>query len=113
MGPVSVQVDTPLTLTLSVYQPEPEDYPEVAEYEGDPKSWEVYWWKHSGPPGDVAFSPSLQVLEPDEHMATATATFSEPGDYVLRMTVRNQGPGGFGFSMCCWTSGFVEVTVTP
>ena len=111
--PVMAKVGSPLTLTLGVTQPQPEDYPEVATYEGDPKSWVVYWWKHSGPPGMVTFSQNRWVLEPDEHTGTTMATFREPGNYVLRTSVRNEGPGGFGFSQCCWTSGYVEVTVTP
>ena len=112
-GPVSTRVGAPLTLSLSVYQPSPEEYSEVAEYKGDPKKWIVYWWKHSGPPGTVTFSDNLIELEPDQHTSTVTATFAEPGDYILRTSVRNAGPGGFGFSHCCWTTGHVQVTVTP
>ena len=43
--------------------------------------------------------------------ATTTATFSEPGDYIVRVTaVDAYGAGG---SQCCWSNGFVPVTVTP
>ena len=34
-----------LTLTLAVRQPSPEDYPEIAPYTGEPKSFEVTWQK--------------------------------------------------------------------
>jgi hypothetical protein len=112
-GPVTVGVGRPLTLILGVSQPRPEDYSEVAPYKGDPKSWVVYWWKHAGPHGSVTFSENFFTIKPDQHTATTTASFEVPGDYVLRMAVRNEGPGGFGFSQCCWTAGYVDVTVTP
>jgi hypothetical protein len=45
--------------------------------------------------------------------ATTSATFSEPGDYVLHVTVNDySGDGGGGFQ-CCWTTGLVKVSVTP
>jgi len=44
--------------------------------------------------------------------ATTTATFSEPGEYMLNLTVNDySGEGGSGFQ-CCWTTGKVKVTVT-
>jgi hypothetical protein len=43
--------------------------------------------------------------------ATTTATFSEPGDYVLHLMVNDfSGEGGSGFQ-CCWTTGQVKVKV--
>ena len=44
-------------------------------------------------------------------MATTTATFSEPGEYLIRVQAI-ESPGSFEFH-CCWTNGFVKVTVTP
>jgi len=45
--------------------------------------------------------------------ATTTATFSEPGDYVLNVTANDySGEGGAGFQ-CCWTTAKVKVTVQP
>ena len=42
---------------------------------------------------------------------TATATFSEPGDYVLHVTANDySGDGGGGFQ-CCWTTALVKVAV--
>ena len=44
--------------------------------------------------------------------ATTTATFSEPGEYVLNLSVSDySGEGGSGFQ-CCWTTGKVKVSVT-
>ena len=44
--------------------------------------------------------------------ATTTATFSEPGEYVIEVVANDAtGEGGGGF-MCCWTNGLVKVTVS-
>ena len=43
--------------------------------------------------------------------ATTTATFSKPGDYILRVVANDySGDGGGGFQ-CCWTNGQVKVSV--
>ena len=43
--------------------------------------------------------------------ATTTATFSEPGEYVLYLVANDwTGKGGRGFQ-CCWTNAFVKVSV--
>jgi hypothetical protein len=43
--------------------------------------------------------------------ATTTATFSEPGDYVLHLIANDySGDGGGGF-VCCWTTAMVKVSV--
>jgi hypothetical protein len=45
--------------------------------------------------------------------ASTTATFSEPGEYILRAQANDTtGEGGRGFQ-CCWTNVHVKVTVTP
>jgi hypothetical protein len=45
--------------------------------------------------------------------ATTTATFSEPGDYVLHVVANDySGEGGLGFQ-CCWTTAQVNVLVHP
>jgi hypothetical protein len=44
--------------------------------------------------------------------ATTTATFSEPGKYILEVVANDAtGEGGGGFE-CCWSNGLVTVTVT-
>jgi len=101
-GPVAAVVGSPLTLTLSVTDAEPKP-------QGNrPRSFEVLWYKHQGPPGKVSFGEKSIKLEKGETTATTTATFSEPGDYVLRVAALN---GDF-FSHCCWTTGYLKVTVT-
>jgi len=42
-----------------------------------------------------------------------TATFAEPGEYVLRVVANDwSGDGGGGFQ-CCWTNAQVKVSVKP
>ena len=41
------------------------------------------------------------------------ATFSAPGNYMLRVRANDaSGVSGAGHAQCCWTNGFVKVTVT-
>ncbi len=77
------------------------------------------WILYRGP-GRVAFStdrPAVRkiarsdVAAPFSGTATTTATFSEPGEYVVLVTANDySGDGGSGFQ-CCWTTGQVKVRV--
>lgn len=110
VGPVQARVGQPLTLSLDVRQPTAQEYPEVAPYTGDPKTFEVSWAKYSGPPdvvGIVRFSRNEFDVGPGQGRATTTATFTEPGRYVLITQVL----GGAYDMQCCWTNGYVEVNV--
>jgi hypothetical protein len=80
------------------------------------------WSKYRGP-GAVTFSNSKPAVEKAggkwkptpvfSGKATTTATFSEPGEYVLRVVANDwSGDGGGGFQ-CCWTNGQVKVSVKP
>ena len=45
-------------------------------------------------------------------MATTQATFTEPGDYIVRIRADNFGAHDSKFdNMCCWTNAYVPVTV--
>ncbi|MBM4193153.1 MAG: hypothetical protein FJ202_02065 [Gemmatimonadetes bacterium] len=69
------------------------------------------WFKHSGP-GAVTFA-NPAPRPGTEGAAATTATFAVPGEYVLRLRA-NDGPvASAGHSQCCWSNGFVKVTVTP
>ena len=117
--PVSASVDTPLSLTVwfhddSVREEEPVA---VRQRRADPDkpipAVTVTWFKHTGP-GSVVFSPHTDELAETEGMATTTATFGQPGVYLVR--VRADNFGGVDSSagdQCCWTNGYVNVTVTP
>jgi hypothetical protein len=78
------------------------------------------WSKFRGP-GQVTFSTERPSIEAGEvkgpgrntftGKATTTATFSVPGEYVLRVVANDwSGDGGRGFQ-CCWTNAQVRVSV--
>ncbi len=71
----------------------------------------ISWTMFRGP-GTVTFDavkPAIDRLHGGQ--ATTTATFSAPGDYVLRVEANDaSGVGGGGFQ-CCWTNAHVAVTV--
>jgi len=79
------------------------------------------WSKYRGP-GEVTFSkvkPDVEKIQrTDVQLAftgksTTTATFSQPGEYMLNVTANDySGEGGGGFQ-CCWTTAKLKVTVQP
>lgn len=86
-----------------------------------PPAVRVYWSMYRGPAA-VTFdkeNPATETLAGGglnvlfRGKSTTTATFSEPGDYVLHVTANDySGEGGSG-EVCCWTTALVKVTVTP
>jgi hypothetical protein len=81
----------------------------------------VTWSKFRGP-GDVTFTdakPGVELGKAEgsaggvSGTATTSATFSEPGDYVLLVVANDwSGVGGHGYQ-CCWTNALVKVSVKP
>jgi hypothetical protein len=123
-GPVGVQADR---VTTSVSKPVPITIWAVDDSvrEKDPVSIKprgrgdargainVVWYKHSGP-GAVVFDPPKHAIAELNGSVTTSATFQQPGEYVLRVRADNFGrvdtsPG----NQCCWTNGYIRVTVTP
>ena len=76
---------------------------------GGARSW-LGWTKHQGPGGVTMSAPELWV-DPAQGRATVTATFDQPGDYLLRVQGIDDPVEDFEFH-CCWTNGYVPVTVT-
>jgi hypothetical protein len=71
----------------------------------------IKWSKYRGP-GDVTFSQAQPKVDKTDGGATTTATFSLPGDYILRAQANDvSGEGGSGFQ-CCWTNAHVKVIVS-
>lgn len=71
------------------------------------------WFKHQGP-GDVQFSEDSASVPVTGGDMTTTATFSATGEYVLRVRANDaSGVRGAGHAQCCWTNGYLKVTVTP
>jgi hypothetical protein len=72
-----------------------------------PHGLKVIWSKYRAP-GPLVFSESeVTVLD---GAAMTTVTFGMPGEYILRAKAA-ESPSSFG--LCCWTNGYVHVTVTP
>ena len=47
-------------------------------------------------------------------VATTQVTFSEPGDYVVRLRVDNfMAPDSKFDNQCCWSNAYIPVTVIP
>lgn len=65
--------------------------------------------KYRGP-GTITFADNTPTIEKDGKVTT-TATFSLPGDYVIRVEGNDSsGVGGGGFQ-CCWTTAYLKVSV--
>lgn len=70
------------------------------------------WFMHQGP-GSVTFSEESARVPVEGGSMTTMATFDEPGEYVLRVRANDaSGVSGAGHAQCCWSNGFVQVTVT-
>ena len=78
---------------------------------GETVGMTVEWEKYRGP-GTVTFNQIKQPLK--DGSADVTASFSEPGSYVLMAVVDDgsgESAGNFGYH-CCWTNVQVTVNVT-
>ena len=100
-GPRTVKVNEPLPITAWIQHAEP-------------GTW-LGWTKHQGP-GEVVFSESEVRLDAAEGAAVTTASFSQPGSYVVRVQAINDLESSrnptYGFEFhCCWTNGFIRVDV--
>lgn len=49
--------------------------------------------------------------EPFSGKASTTATFDEPGEYLLHVTANDYSGNGGGGAACCWTTAIVKVSV--
>lgn len=75
----------------------------------------VNWRKHRGP-GEVTFAKSSTPLVTKRNPtvfleSTTTATFSAPGEYVVRAQVNDTSGDGGGGEQCCWTTALIRVNV--
>lgn len=122
--PVTSMLTTtmPNPLTLTVWVADDAKMLEGAKKQPQGAPLSVTWAKYRGP-GTVMFDKEKPALEKVEFKApegtkvsgkaTTTATFSEPGEYVLRVVANDwSGDGGRGFQ-CCWTNAMMKVSVKP
>jgi hypothetical protein len=80
----------------------------------NPPDITVNWRKHRG--DGVTFAQTRIPLVTKKNPAlfleaTTTATFSAPGDYIVRAQVNDTSGDGGGGEQCCWTTALVRVNV--
>ena len=109
--PRTVRVGEPLTLRLWTEEVSVRDPEDLVNQVVDV---EVTWFKHQGPAAPVAFEPWQITVEGGTGETATAATFSEPGEYVLRARADNwDANDSAGGDQCCWSNAYVRVTVTP
>ncbi len=123
-APIKTTVGEPVTLTAYVQdRGNREAYPEnkIMLYQVGTE-----WILHQGPEGAVPDFSDPRISGRDrarkegesasgdwEEVATE-ATFSEPGDYVIRLRADNFLAADSKFdNVCCWSNAYVPVTVAP
>ena len=132
---LSVKAGVPVTLTVHTTDPSVRDPADPRN--AKPIPLRVSWHKHQGP-GEVTYQqhpssedpaplselqirrgislpgPDQTVLTPGHGVANVIATFSQPGDYVIRTMVDNwDANDSTEADQCCWTNVYQKVTVTP
>jgi hypothetical protein len=75
----------------------------------------ISWTKYRGP-GDVSFAQQRLPVQLKGNFtafqkAETTATFSAPGEYILRAVANDSSGDGGGGDQCCWTTAHVKVIV--
>jgi hypothetical protein len=109
-GPVQAKAGVALPITVWATD-DGNSFGSIAS-DGRPVPVSLTWFKHQGP-GDVTFAPPTARLTPTGGKMTTSATFSKPGDYVIRVRANDaSGVAPAGHAQCCWTNGFVRVTVS-
>lgn len=109
-GPITASVGKPVTLTVWA-KDDGKSSGSVASAGRGAVPVTLTWFKHQGP-GDVKFTPPTARVPVTGGSATTTATFSEPGDYLVRVRANDaSGVAGAGHAQCCWTNGFLKVTI--
>jgi hypothetical protein len=100
----------PTPIEIWVEDPKPEYTSESGRGRGGSSVAMVSLHKHRGP-GTVTFDRARYSVARQGDVVSATATFSAPGEYVLRVQANDEsGEGGGGFQ-CCWTNTYVKVAV--
>ncbi|MDA0279389.1 MAG: hypothetical protein O3C29_02980 [Proteobacteria bacterium] len=128
----TIDVGTPLTLEVETEDPSIRDpsNPLFAK----PLDTRVIWYKHQGP-GQVSFTEhastpfitasaqttrgmipvasSRVAIPAGKGPARVMATFSEPGEYMIRARLDNwNSSDSDGLDQCCWSNAYQRVVVT-
>ena len=111
-GPLEAMVGQPLSLT--VWATDDGRSPVVTESAktASAPQTSLTWFVHQGPAA-ATFSAPVAKVPAAGGSASTTVTFATPGSYVLRVRANDQsGVAGAGHAQCCWTNGYVRVTVS-
>jgi hypothetical protein len=114
----SARAGTPLAIALWAEDDEKFSSGNNAPQRNPPPPVVLTWSKYRGP-GPVKFdkeSPPFEKLAGRAAFSgksTVSATFSEPGEYLLHVTANDFSGEGGGGEVCCWTTALVKVNVTP
>ena len=132
---LTTSVGSPLAVSVNVRDISERDPNDFRFREAVPI--EVGWYQHQGPMGgeiEFARHESTQVRESDsdeddedaedppntiwlsqgQGLAQVYATFSTPGEYLLRAQADSfSAPDSGSQDQCCWTNGYVRVNVSP
>ena len=110
-GPVSAAAGEPVDLTVWA-RDDGRPSGSVASTGREAVPVTVTWYKHQGP-GAVSFATPTARIPVAGGSATTAATFDAAGEYILRVRANDaSGVSGAGHAQCCWTNGFLSVTVT-
>lgn len=110
-GPVTATVGQPATLTVWGRDDGKGATSVVSAGRGTPAPVNLAWFKHQGPPGRVVFEPATGRITAAGGQLTTRATFGAAGDYLIRVRANDSSVAGAGHAQCCWTNGFLKVTV--
>ncbi len=113
-GPMQARVGEPLTLDVWASDDGNSSGLAAVFLANSPRKppLNLTWFKHQGA-GKVAFEDDTLSVPVTGGQATTTVSFDEPGDYVLRLRINEfGGPGMAGHAQCCWTNGFLQVSVS-
>jgi hypothetical protein len=100
----------PVPISLWVEDPKGKDSEGGGRGRGPASIATVSLHKFRGP-GTVTFDRARIPVAKQGDQVTANATFSDPGEYTLRVQANDEsGEGGGGFQ-CCWTNTYVKVAV--
>jgi len=113
-APVSLTgiVNQPISIAVVVNDPKETKEGSAASRRGPATAAvaTVSFHKFRGP-GQVTFAPQRAPVKAQGESVSTVATFSAPGEYLVRVQGNDEsGEGGGGFQ-CCWTNAYVTITV--
>jgi hypothetical protein len=110
-------ITDPLTMTAGVGTPLTLTVWGADRFDGEerePVPVGVSWFTHRGPSAVVFGESELEADSGLGGWAETTAEFTLPGEYLLRVRADNFNPLDSSLGdQCCWTNGYLRVTVSP